>query len=443
MSRPSTRRKFLAAVGAAGTFSIAGCSTVLPVGSDDSEPANPTMSTGSPSSGRGTGTSTDAGTGDSSSGPVSRGELIEDFEGDIGSRWQVSTGKYTVDKKNPYQKSQSLVLQGQNNGTKKKKNGVSIYRSFYDSGGLDLRKHDLSLAVKFEQPARGRIGIEFIAPSDSSKLTSRRYLPKELNGWTRLDFGYTGQTGQPVVKAVQELRVSVTSEKEPITVAIDDLRKLPKPKKGKVMFHFDDSHSTAYTKAFPELKQRNWTGGVAVIPDSIGTEQNMTRSQMREMGRTGWDMMSHPSVGKPLPQLPPNEQERAIQQSKQALETWGFDKGARHIVAPYGRVSTKTINIIQKHHQAHYMFGGSPSNAMHPSNMYGISRVFGTSPDDVRTLVDLADQFNQMVVISYHDIGTNSDTSVSMNDFRAVLNHIEQKNVDIVSPSQFLDSIQQ
>lgn len=100
------------------------------------------------------------------------------------------------------------------------------------------------------------------------------------------------------------------------------------------MFHFYDSHTTAYTKAFPELKQRNWSGEVAVIHDSIGTEQNMTRSQMREMGQADWDMMSHPSVGKPLLQLPPNEQERAIQQSKQALETWGFDKGARHIVAP-------------------------------------------------------------------------------------------------------------
>lgn len=376
-----------------------------------------------------------------SSGPFSRGTVVDDFEGKVGSRWQVSTGKYTVDRKNPYQGSQSLVLTGKNNGTKRSDNSASIYRSFYPSGGLDLRKHDLSVAVRFKQPVRGRLAVEFIAPAESSMLTSRRFIPKELNGWTRIDLGYTGKTGNPVMKAVQELRITVNTAGKPITVGIDDIRKIPKAKKGKVMFQFDDSHITAYTKAFPKLKERGWNGGVAVIPASIGSKENMKRSHMREMGRAGWDMMSHPPVAKPLPQLPPKKQEQMIKKSKQALKVWGFDKGARHIVAPYGRVSTTTIDIMRKYHQANYIFGGSLGNAAHPSNMFGISRVFGTSPDAVKNLLDLADQFNQMVVIAYHEIGGNTETSVSMKDFESVLDHIQQKNMDVVSPSQFLDSI--
>lgn len=434
MRRPSTRRKFLATLGTAGTLSIAGCSAVLPTGpGDDSDSGNPT---GTPANTADSGSGDDATTDDTSGTPSSdsNGEVIEDFEQKIKSRWQVSSGQYATNTKQPYNGSQSFVLKGQ-------KDGVSVYRSFYESGGLDLSKHDLSMAVKFKQPERGRVGIDLIAPAQSDKLTSRRFIPKELNDWTRIDLGYTSKSGNPVMKSVQELQINISSDGKPINVEVDDIRKTPKAKKGKVIFQFDDSHVTQYEKAFPKLKERNWSGGIAVIPDSIGTKNNMTRSNMREMGKAGWDMMAHPPVGKPLPQHEPKEQERQIRQTKQYLEQQGFKKGARHIVAPYGRISTKTIEIMKKYHDANYLFGGTPSNAAQPSGMYTIPRVFGTSPDDVMNLLDIAEQFNQLVVIAYHDIGTGSDTSVSMSDFEKVLNHVEKKDMDVVSPSKFLDSI--
>ncbi|MFC7188861.1 polysaccharide deacetylase family protein [Halocatena marina] len=443
MRRPSTRRKFLATLGTAGTISIAGCSAVLPTGpSTNGDQSSTSTAQLSDSSGSGTDSGTDAeGTGTPS--PGSKGEVIEDFEGDVGSRWQVDSGKYTVDSKKAFNGSQSLVLKGTNNGKQEEENGVSIYRSFYDSneGGLDLSAHDLSMAVRFEKPVRGRIGVEFIAPAESSKLTSRHFLPKELNGWTQLDFGFTSKTGQPVMKSVQELRISVSTAGEPISVGIDDIRKLPRPKKGKVIFQFDDSHISTYTKAFPELKKRKWPGGVAVIPDSINTEQNMTRDNMREMGKAGWDMMSHPPVSKPLPQHPAKEQERQIRQSKQQLEQWGFDRGARHIVAPYGRISTETIEIMKKYHEANYIFGGSPGNAAQPGNMYTIPRVHGTSPEDVNAILDVAEQYNQLVVVAYHEIDSGTNTSVSMDGFRTVLDHVKKKDMDVVSPSEFIDSL--
>lgn len=418
-------------------LSIAGCSAVLPTGpGDDSGSENPqgtSADTATPGSGSGTGSTTDK-TGTGTPSPGSSGAVVEDFEQKIKSRWQVTSGKYAANTKQPYNGSQSLVLTG-------KKGGVSIYRSFYDSGGLDLRKHDLSMAVKFKQPVRGRIGISLIAPAQSDMLTSRRFIPKELNGWTRIDLGYTGKEGNPVMKSVQELQINVSSDGKPVQVEVDDIRKIPKAKKGKVMFQFDDSHITQYEKAFPQLKKRNWTGGVAVIPDSIGTKENMTRSNMREMGKAGWDMMAHPPVGKPLPQHKPKEQERQIRKTKQYLKQQGFDKGARHIVAPYGRISTETIEIMKKYHDANYIFGGTPGNAAQPSGMYTIPRVFGTSPDAVKNLLDIAEQLNQLVIVAYHDIGTGSETSVSMSDFKTVLNHVEKKKMDVVSPSTFLDSI--
>jgi hypothetical protein len=371
----------------------------------------------------------------------SRGEVIEDFEGTVRSRWDVITGTYSVEKREP-RGGQSVVLHGRNNGTRET-NAVGIYRSFGESGGLDLRNHDLTMAVKFEKPVDGYVGVEFVTPSSNS-LTSLHYIPIELDGWTRFDLGYTAKDGQPTLKNVQELRIVVNTSEEPINVALNDIRKIPKPKKGKVMFQFDDSHITAFTEAFPRLKQRNWAGGVAVIPGSINSTENMTIDHMREMRDAGWDMMSHPhpSVAKPLPQLSVEQQERLIRQSKQYLVRKGFENGARHVVAPFGRVGEKTIEIMQKYHETNYMFGGSPSNAKHPSNMYAISRVFGTaSMEALRPLLDLAERYNQLLVLEYHEIGGDTGTSVAMEHFEDVLNYVGTKDMDVVSPSQFLDSI--
>ena len=471
MKRSSTRRKLLATLGTATTLSLAGCSAVLgPQG--DGGTSNKSTSTADPS---GTDTTTktnggkkggNKGTPQSKNTPFTRGTVVENFE-KKHKRWRPLAGKVTLDKKDPYQGSQSLVLLAGNSSKKKSNapnstnatnttnttstpsnssgNAAGVARSYYSSGGknsgLDLRKHDLTMAVRFEKPIDGRIGVELIAPSSTLSLTSRRYIPIELDGWTRIDLGYTGKEGKPALKDVLGMRIIVNSSEGPINVAIDDIRKIPKAKKGKVMFQFDDGHITTYTKAFPELKARQWPAGAAIIPEGIGTKYNMSWADIRKLDKAGWDIMSHPPVAKPLPKLSPKKQERMIRKTKKALKYRGFKKGARHIVAPYGRVSNKTIDIMKKYHEANYMFGGTPNNAKYPSNMYGISRVKGTSPEAVNHLLDLAEQYRQMVVISYHDFGTGSDTSVSMEGLQKVLNHVEKKKMDVVSPSQFLDSI--
>jgi peptidoglycan/xylan/chitin deacetylase (PgdA/CDA1 family) len=469
MKRSSTRRKLLATLGTATTFSLAGCSAVL--GPSDSGTSNKSTSTADSS---GTDTTTKNGTknGGNKGGnektpqqkntPFTRGTVIEDFEKKL-KRWRPLAGKVTLDTKNPYQGSQSMVLKTGTSSKKKSKapnstnatnttstpsnssgNAAGVARSYYSSdsknSGLDLRKHDLTMAVRFEKPVDGRIGVELIAPSSTLSLTSRRYIPIELNGWTRIDLGYTGKEGKPTLKKVLGMRIIVNSSEGPINVAIDDIRKIPKAKKGKVMFQFDDGHITTYTKAFPKLKERQWPAGAAIIPDSIGTAENMKWSDARKLNKAGWDIMSHPPVSEPLPTLSPKKQEREIRDTKNALEYRGFKKGARHIVAPYGRVSNKTIDIMKKYHEANYIFGGTPNNAKHPSNMYAISRVQGTSPGAVKDIIDLAEKYRQMVVVMYHDIGTGSNTSVTPEEFESVLNHVEKKKMDVVSPSQFLDS---
>lgn len=427
MRRPTTRRTLLATLGAASTFSLAGCSGVIPTGPDSDSESTPT-STDTPND------STTTSNGTTPSGPG--GSSIEDFEGKVKDRWTKDAGKFTTDTKNAFKGSQSLVLQGDGKGG----GNATVTRSFYSSSeknnGIDLSSHDLSLAVRFEKPARGHIAVECNTPGGTLKC--RRFIPKELNGWTRFDLGYTGKEGSPDLASVFDVKLSVTSKGKPIKVGIDDLRKIPKAKKGKVMFQFDDSVASAHSKAFPMFKERDWQAGVAIMPNVVGTDGKLSRANMRKMASAGWDMMSHTSTDL-LPTRPKQKQKQAIGQSKGELESMGFSKGVQHFVVPNGRVNKTTLDIIRDNHKTNFMFGAGPGNAKQPTNMYTIPRVMGSSPDAVVNLLDLAEQFNQLVVIQYHKIGDGEETSTA--EFEQVVKHVEKKDMDVVSPSQFLDSI--
>jgi peptidoglycan/xylan/chitin deacetylase (PgdA/CDA1 family) len=428
MNDSSTRRSVLASLGTVGVAGVAGC-----LGStgqtDTNNTATTTTTTNASTTSSDDGTQTPAQQGDQ---PFTRGTVVEDFESFEDSRWGTVGGKVKTDANEAYAGSQSLHMSNKNGDV------AGIYKAFPD--GLDLSKHDLSIAVKLEKPVRGKIAAEIIAPARSDMLVSKRYIPKELNGWVRIDLGYTGQKGDPVMKSVQELRLMVqTPEGEPIDVWIDDLRKIPKPDKGKVILQFDDAVTSQYEVAFKELKKRGWPGGVAVIPDAINSQGNLTTGQMREMRDAGWDMMAHPQGPKPLPAYSEAKQQKMIQQAYNYLKLKGFPKGARHFVAPYNRVSKTTLDIVEQYHDTGFMFGACPNNAQQPSNMHAISRVMGKDPRGTRRILNIAEKFNQLAVVTWHDIGEGDDYETSPEDFKNVLDHIEKKDMDVIAPSGLLD----
>ena len=431
--RNSTRRRFLATLGAVGVAGVAGCTG----DSDSAAPSNATA-TGTPTA-QTTSTATSAAeetttATQSNDVPFSRGQLVEDFENFEEARWGTIRGNVKTDTNDVYAGSKSLRLENKKGGA------AGIFKAFPD--GLDLSKHDLSLAVKLEKPVSGKIAMEFIAPARSDMLVSKRFIPTELNDWVRIDLGYTGRKGDPDLSAVQELRLMVlTEDGTPIRFWVDDLRKIPKPKKGKVMLTFDDAVTSQYEVAFEELKKRGWGGGVAVIPDAINSQGNLTTGQMREMRDAGWDMMAHPQVPKPLPQYSEKKQRELIEKTYNYLDLKGFPKGARHFVAPYHRVDSTTLDIVSEFHDTGFMFGACPNNAQHPSSMLTMSRIMGRDPQGTRRILNIAETYNQMVSIGWHGIGDGPDYETPTKDFENVINHIAKKDLDVVTPSEFLDSI--
>lgn len=421
MRDKTTRRVFLAAAGTSAA--LAGCMDRLEgitggTSTGTEEPTDQPEPTDTPTQAP------------QDSTPFSRGEVVDDFE-DM-EQWGTVRGKLTADSENTYAGSQSARIENKSGGA------AGIFKSFPD--GLDLSKHDLSMAVKLEKPASGKVSVEFLAPGRSDHLVSKRFIPKPMDDWFRIDLGYTGKRGKPQMSSVQEVRILVVTDNKPVRYWVDDLRKTKKPDKGKAILTFDDAHITQYDVAFDELQKRNWPAAEFIIPDAINSQGNLTIGQLREMRDAGWDIGSHPDDGQPLTAFSKKKQRRLIKDSKQYLVQKGFDRGARFFAAPYNQINGATVELVEEFHEYGFTFGACP-NATPPTCRPAISRVLARDLQGTRRVFNLADQFNQLAVLNFHAIGP--DENISKQDFTHILDHLEKKDMDVITPSELLELEQQ
>lgn len=442
MKLESTRRGFLRTVGAATTLTLAGCSWVpgVPGGGSDGGTATPT--TGSPE------TSTETDNGDKQE---KRGTVVEDFEENV-ERWGVDYGMLATTE-DSRQGSQSIVLTPQ--GPEQRQRNFPFARISRYFGGdtsdpLDLSDSDLSITVKVNAPepnagiGDARITVKLFAPTDSISLLSTRTVPLEMNGWVEYDLGYTGASGDPTMDEILAMQIIIDSrrftnyERAEFEIVIDEIRMIPKPGNGKVIFQFDDGVLSSHSIAYPILEEKGFPGSVSAIPDAIGNDTRMNRQQLLELSEVDWDIMSHPQTNRPFPQFPEDIQKQSIQRSKSTLEALGFEQGARHFVAPYSRVDRTTLDIIEQYHETGFLFGGCPANAAQPSNPYFIPRVQGSNLRGTMDIIDMAERFNQLVVIAYHRIG-DGPNKIPTSSFQEIVDYVDSKDVDVITPSQLID----
>ena len=421
MSRRPSRRGFLAAVGA-GSFALAGCTGLSGVGVPGGQEGTPTSTdTAQPTTEPPTESPTT--TAQPAEGP---GTVVEDFE-DLEA-WASVRGSFTADSKETFAGSQSVRIENPKGG------GAGIFKSFSD--GLDLSSDNLSIAVKLAKPAKGKLVVAARAPGPADQLVSKRFIVEQLDDWVRVDLGYTGQDGEPDPANVQELRIMVLTEDEPVRFWVDDLRKSPKPEKGKVMFSFDDGHVTQYDVAYQELQKRGWPGVAAVIPEAIGTPKNLTIGQAREMRDAGWDIASHPQDSDPLTAFPKSKQRQMLEEAQTWLSQRGFPDGSRFFFAPYNQVNGDTLELVEELYEYGFTFGGCPNGAP-PAGRTAISRVYGRDIAGAKQMVDLAEAHGQLTVLTYHAFGP--EHNVTLDEFVEVLDHVKTKDVDVVTPSQVLE----
>ncbi|WP_254532618.1 polysaccharide deacetylase family protein [Natrinema gelatinilyticum] len=364
---------------------------------------------------------------------IDAGEVLSDFE--TLDEWSPRTGEISAAPDKARTGSQAAVIES-NGGS------VSIQMQFSD--GIDLVDWVTSVAVKPESATQ--ITVEFFAPTRSARLASTRTLPDGYDGWFRMDCGYQQKPGDdPDLSNVTGITISADGPDDgPTRLVVDDLRRTKSAKNGKAILTFYGGHDSHYDIAAEMLAERDWAGAVPISPARIGDRGRMGRSELRDLSDRGWDICSLPDVSTPLPEHPKEQQREVLESARDALAKSGFENGSRHLFVPDEGLDPTTYNIARDVYESAFLYS-SGTTGVPPTEMHMIPFIWGPAlHTGVRRHTNLSDQYGLLTVlripriVDEEDVGIN-ENRMSLDDFGLLLDHIEQRDLDVITPSDLVD----
>ncbi|MCU4744349.1 hypothetical protein OB955_23865 [Halobacteria archaeon AArc-m2/3/4] len=452
MDRDLSRRQTLAALGVTSTIACAGCLGSLTDddhdgdesgGSPDeteaeteseTENSDDTDDEADPAE---SDTETDQAT---SNGPhwpaIETGDVVSDFE-DL-DRWEATTGRIEPAPAEARTGTQAATIES---------DGRTAGASTFFPDGLDLEAWDVSMAIKSESASR--IVVEFIAPTTEERLTTVRLLPDEYDGWFRLDCGYEHKpAGEPDLSNVTRLNViAVGPEDGPTRIQVDDLRRTEAVDNGKAILAFYGGHRSHFDIAAELLEERGWAAAVPVDPRRVGDGNRMDFDELHQLRERGWDVCSYPRIDSDLTEQSEDRQRTVIESVRDALADRGFADGSRHFFAPSWRQMTPTTHaLVRDLHESGFLFGSCPTGAP-PTGIHMTPVVWGPAlHSGVRRHVNLCDQYKKLTVLRIPRIvegedGDSNANSMSLADFEHLLDHLEHRGLDVITPSEMVDEL--
>ncbi|WP_255171040.1 polysaccharide deacetylase family protein [Natrononativus amylolyticus] len=429
MERYTSRRQMLAAVGL-GSTALAGCMDFL--SDDDGNGSGDGDGNGGDDTSGTDGSDGGDGDGESVEWPaIETGEVLSDFE-DL-EQWETLSGSLDAAPDEAQTGSQAAVLES--DGER-----AAIQITFPD--GLDMNGWDTSIAVKPESATR--IVVEFIAPTQNERLNSVKIIPEEFDDWLRLDCGYEHKPeGEPDLSDLFQLNIiAVGPEDGPTRVFLDDLRRTEGVDNGKAILAFYDGHSSHYDIAAELLEERGWAGAIPVEPGRIGSGPRMDTGQLRKLQQEGWDVCAYPGGDGGLAQMGDSQRRSILESARDSLEQRGFADGSRHFFAPNWReMDPDTLAVVRDVFDSGFMFGSCPVGVP-PTNPHMIPVTWGPAlHGGVRRHINLCDQYNQLVVLRIPPIVEEDaeESQMSLDDFEHLLDHLEHRGLDVITPSDLVD----
>ncbi|WP_425607592.1 polysaccharide deacetylase family protein [Natrinema zhouii] len=364
---------------------------------------------------------------------IEEGELLSDFEN--LNEWYPRTGEISAAPDEARTGSQAAVIES---------NGGEAGMGLRFSDSLNFEEWDTSLAVKPESV--NRIIVEFIAPNRSERLTHVRIVPDDYDDWFRLDCGYEHKPDdEPDLSNVTGLNIVADGpEGGPTKMLVDDLRRTESVDNGKAILALYGGYDSHYDIAAEMLEERGWSAAVPVSPSQIGDNGRMDVEELQDLQDRSWDICSYPQVSTALPEQPENRQRRVLEDVQETLENNGFTDGSRHLFVPDDRMDSTTHDVVRDVHESAFL-SGSGTVGVPPTGIHMIPLIWGPAlHNGVRRHINLADQYNLLTVIRVPRIVEESDVNVnenriSLNDFEALLTHIELRGLDVITPSDLVD----
>ncbi|XVH33677.1 polysaccharide deacetylase family protein (plasmid) [Haloferacaceae archaeon DSL9] len=420
----SSRRRVLTSL-AAGSAALAGCAGVLP--DDDSEEAS-TDETANETETDGAETE-----GNAVRWPaIETGEVLSDFEN--LDEWSAQTGELAAAPDEALTGSQAAVVES---------DAARAEIGLRFPEGLDFEGWSASVAVKPESAER--IIVEFLAPTRSERLASVRIVPEAFDGWFRFDCGSQQKPGgEPDISNVTGINIVADGpDGGPTRLLIDDLRRTESAESGAAIVAFYGGHDATYDVGAEMLKERGWAAAVAVSPERIGDGGRMGLDELRDLQDRGWDVCSLPQVSSPLPELSEDRQRTVLETARDALADEGFEDGSRHLFVPDGRMSATTYGVARDVHESAFLYN-SGTIGVPPTETHAIPVIWGPAlHTGVRRHLNHADQYQLLTVLRVPRIVDGDDagggSSMSIDEFGLLLDHLEHRGVEVITPSDLVD----
>ena len=423
-SKRKTRRKLLASLGIGVTVSSAGCQGVL---------NNPSMQSSKNSSG--TPSPDSKGRGDSSSsgdGVASKtftAKTIEDFKNI--SQWKAVTGSV---KQANTSSGKALRMTG---------NPSAGDKLWARKKGLDwnLKDKNLSFALNIKKPKVGQnviVTMRLHAPDADNTMTVGelvRVLPGQ--GRFRIDAGPRKISGIPKLSQVTAVDVMVQPPQGGQTdVQISDIRAVNSFDQGYIALTFDDSRQSQY-KAHKILKKNNVPGTLSVITGKIGKKGYLNKSQLKEMQKGGWDFATHSSGETPLTEMSTSAMWQALIDARDWMVNNGFEKknSKKAFVYPSGRWDDESVQYLNRYFNSGYRYLSYVGAMTGPiTDPWTISRGDGTAGIEyIRPQINIASMFKELMILTFHDIGTGRGMSISEKELEQIISYGKQRGMKFIT----------
>lgn len=102
----------------------------------------------------------------------------------------------------------------------------------------------------------------------------------------------------------------------------------------------------------------------------------------------------------------------------------------------HGEIDAETLGLIEKFHLTNYLpTAGLPGTP--PTDPLTTDQV---PIDDVTAAlrqIRFAERYNRLVVFSGHTIGNADDQWLSEEDFRMIVTHLEESDIEVVTPTEY------
>ena len=363
---------------------------------------------------------------------IDRGEVFDSFAG-FDEDWSVVAGEANLEGEG-FLEGDSVRMDASDSTR------ARIARQFGSS--KDLSGVDFSLAMKLHESTRESNRVSVVLKDSSGKLRyhSQTTLTTIADRWVRLDTAFSREDDGFDPTAVSELWIDHYAGEATSTFSVDDLRLIEKPKRGAVIFTFDDAVPGEYTDAYPTLSKYDYQGVCFPPSEYVSDDTNPSIDQYKEMIDDGWEIGGHTPNHERLENYAADEQLALFEKNVTQLREMGFvgDDEEVHFRTPFGNYDAGTLDVVSEVFATCISGAGSAAgSSFHITDPRMVGYQSGEDLEKAKQLIDKAAEHRQLLGLTLHM------NYVDRDHIAALVEHVrgyeENGELDVLTMREFYE----